>query len=454
MIRIEIKPDNYTYPFVLNSCAALSMVKIGVEIHERVIKTGFSRYLPVGNALIDMYGKCGVLEGSYNVFEEMVDRDVVSFNAVLGAFARVGEKMVRARRVFDGMEVRNVISWNAMIVGYINGGDLDEARGVFDVMPERNLVSWMTMLVGYTKNGFVDLARVLFDSMPEKNLVSWTAMITGYAQNRRPNEALGLFRGMPIKPDAVTMTSVISAASQLGGSELANHIGSYVDREGIERNDIVLTALVDMHAKCGNMEEACNVFKEIPQPDVLSYSALITGLASHGHGFKALEVYQEMKVKGIEPDAITFIGVLTACTHTGLIEDGFRFWESMVRDYKIEPKEDHYACMVDMLGRAGRLDEAHKMIKSMPMRPHPSALGALLAACRTYGNIEIAESVAEQLLELEPGNIGNRVLLASIYSSMEQWDKARRVREAMKEKRVNKLPGCSWIENTSHGHPI
>ncbi|OVA20561.1 Pentatricopeptide repeat [Macleaya cordata] len=359
MLRRRIKPDNYTYPFLLNSCASLSVLDQGIEIHGRVIRTGFGSYIPVSNALIDMYGKYS--------------------------------------------------------------------------------------------------ARVLFDSMPERNLVSWTAMITGYAQNGRPNEALELFRGMEkarIKPDAVTMTGVISASAQLGGLELANWIGSYVDRERIERNDKVLTALIDMHAKCGNMEEACRLFKEIPCPDVFSYSALITGLASHGHGFRALEMFHEMQEKGIEPDNITFVGVLTACSHTGLVEDGLRFWERMVEDYKIEPGADHYACIIDMLGRAGRLNEAHEMVKSMPMGPHPGALGALLAACRTYGNVEIAECIAKPLIKLEPENTGNYMLLASIYASEERWDDAAKVRAAMKEKKVNKLPGCSWFEvdGTVHGH--
>ncbi|KAI3934228.1 hypothetical protein MKW92_034363, partial [Papaver armeniacum] len=279
MLRRGIKPDNYTYPFLLNSCATLSALKQGVEIHGRILRTGFLLYTPVSNALIDMYGKCNSLDQSRWVFDEMLDRDVVSYNALIGAHARLGEEMSQAQRVFDHMPVRNAISWNGMIVGYVNGGDLSSARRIFDKMPERNVVSWTTMLVGYAKSGYMDSARFLFDSMPERNIIAWTAMINGYAQNGRPNEALELFRGMEkarIKPEAVTMTGVISASAQLGGTELANWIGSYVDREGIERNEKILTALIDMHAKCGNMEEACRLFRGIPSPDVFSYSALIT----------------------------------------------------------------------------------------------------------------------------------------------------------------------------------
>ncbi|XP_058092704.1 putative pentatricopeptide repeat-containing protein At5g37570 [Magnolia sinica] len=452
MTRNRIKPDNFTFPFLFNSCASLSSLPHGVEIHGRVLKTGFGSCIPVSNALIDMYGKCGGLDWSRQVFDEMPERDVVSYNAVLGAHAKLGVEMAEAQRLFNRMPARNVISWNAMIVGYVNGGDLDSARGVFDEMPERNVVSWTTMIVGYTKSGSVDVAKLLFDAMPERNLISWTAMITGYAQNGRPTEALELFRRMEMarmKPDAITMTGVISASAQLGGTELANFTSSYVNKNGIERNAKVLTALVDMHAKCGNMEEACRSFDEIPGPDVYSYSALITGLASHGHGIKALDIFNRMRAENVEPDNVTFIGVLNACSHTGLVDDGLRFWKSMVEIYGIQPGPDHYACMVDMLGRAGRLEEAHKLVKSMGTGPHCGALGALLAACKMHGNIEIAEAVAEQLFMLEPENTGNYMLLSSIYALKERWEDAARVRAVMKDRGVSKLPGCSWIEVNS-----
>ena len=453
MVRCNIKPDNYTYPFLLNSCAALLCLNHGAEVHGRVVKTGFCSVIEVSNTLIDMYGKCGELSCARQVFDEMTQRDVVTYNALLGAHARIGKDMSSAQMVFDQMTVRNLISWNAMVVGCVNSGDLDLARAIFDQMSERNDVTWTTMLVGYTKNGLMDAARVLFDAMPEKTLICWTAMISGYAQSGRPNEALECFRWMRlacVKPDAFAMTSVISALAQLARPDLAHWITSLVDREGIERNERVLTALVDMHAKCGNIEEACQLFEEISQPDVFPYSALITGLASHGHGMRALEIFGRMQRAKVDPDYITFVGVLNACSHMGLVEDGLKYWESMINEYKIEPDADHYACMVDMLGRAGRLEQAYKMVQSMPMGPHPGALGALLAACRTHYNVEtavdIAEVVAEELFKLEPSNTGNYVLLSGIYAARQQWDEAARVRKAMKEKITTKVPGYSWVE--------
>ncbi|XP_050150603.1 pentatricopeptide repeat-containing protein At4g16835, mitochondrial-like [Malus sylvestris] len=332
------------------------------------------------------------------LFDEMCERDVVSYNAVLGAHARGGVDMGSSLVLFEGMLGKNVISWNAMVVGYVNSGDLVSARAVFDRMPDRNAVYWTTMLVGYTKSGFMDKAKTLFDEMPERGLICWKAMISGYSQNGRPSEALSLFRRMEkarVKPDAFTMTAVISALAQLGRADLANWIGSYVDRGGIEQN--------------------------------------------------------EQLAENIEPDRITFVGVFTACCHAGLVEDGMGYWESMVKDYNIEPDADHYTCIVDMLGCAGKLNEASDLVKGMLMCPQPGALGALLAACRTYGNVEIAESVAEQLFILEPANTGNYTLLSSIYASKELWDEARKVWEAMNGRNALKLPGCSWVE-ISKGH--
>ncbi|KAF3438663.1 hypothetical protein FNV43_RR21427 [Rhamnella rubrinervis] len=254
-------------PILLNSCAALNDLNRGTEVHGRVVRSGFGWCIPVANALIDMYGKCDALERARLAFDEMCVRDVVSHNALLGACAKGKVDMVGSQALFDGMPVKNVISWNAMIVGYVNCGDLNSAQAIFDRMPERNIVSWTTMLVGYTKNGFIDLAEVLFDKMPDQSLVCWTAMISAYAQSKRPSDALKLFWRMEkerIKPDAFTMTAVISASAQLGHADLANWMGSYMDQAGIEQNEQVLTALVDMHAKCGNIEKAILIFEKIP----------------------------------------------------------------------------------------------------------------------------------------------------------------------------------------------
>ncbi|WOK96580.1 hypothetical protein Cni_G05287 [Canna indica] len=454
MTRVALRPGRFTLPFLLNCSAAIPSITIGAEIHSRAIRSGLLSVLPVANALVDMYGKCGSLLHARAAFLDIAVKDVVSYNAVLGAHARLGADMPAAQRVFDAMPHRNVISWNSLIVGYVNAGDIPSGRDVFDRMSVSNIVSWTVLIVGYCKAGAVVDARELFDRMPEKNLVSWTAMITGYSQCGMPKEALSLFHELErrrIEPDAATMVGVISASAQVGSLELANWVGSYVDQNKIERNERVLTALVDMHAKCGNVEKALLAFKEIPSPDAYSYTALINGLASHGHEMMALEIFDRMQQEAIKPDPITFVGVLSACSHAGLVDKGLEYWESMVQDYGMERRADHYACVVDMLGRAGRLKEAYAMIQSMPMGPHPGALGALLAACRTYSNIGIAENVAKELFKLEPQNTGNYILLSSIYAERGQWDDAERVRSMIRGRKFDKLPGLSWIDDQRRG---
>ncbi|TQD72758.1 hypothetical protein C1H46_041677 [Malus baccata] len=313
---------------LLKSCTSLCHLK---QIHAHIVRSNLHRNASLASALISFYAslcasprythlvftsfsnpnlslfnhavrafsKISVLcfeavGRARKLFDEMCERDVVSYNAVLGPHARGGVDMGSALVLFEGMLGKSVISWNAMVLGYVNSGDLVSARAVYDRMPDRNAVSWTTMLMGYTKSGFMDKAKALFDEMPERGLICWTAIISGYSQNGRPSEALSFFRRMEkarVKPDAFTMKAVISALAQLGRADLANWIGSYVDREGIEQNEQLLTALVDMHAKCGNMEEACAIFEKIPLKDVFSYSAIITGLASNGHGVKVLEIF-------------------------------------------------------------------------------------------------------------------------------------------------------------------
>ena len=400
----------------------------------------------MANALIDMYGKFGELDSARLMFEEMLLKDVVSYNALLGAHARMGIDLDIAQKLFDGMPERNIITWNAMLVGFVNGGDLSSARNIFDTMPNKNVVSWTTMLVGYAKNQLIEDARKLFDVMPERNLISFTAMITSYSQNGRPQEAISVFRAMDsagIDADAVSMTAAVSAAAQIGSSELANWASSYVRCHRIELNQHLLTALSDMHAKCGNIEQARHCFSLIPSPDCFAFSTLINGLAANGLGVEALRLFEEMLVHGVRPDAVTFVGVLNACSHAGLVDEGLSFWHAMKGKHGVEPVAEHFACLVDMLGRAGRLLEAHHLVRAVASQ-YAGALGALLAACRNYNEIGIAEVVAEELFELEPENSGNYMLLWSVYAGRGRWEDAERVRIEMNKKGFKKLPGFCW----------
>uniref|UniRef100_A0A0D9V9E4 Pentacotripeptide-repeat region of PRORP domain-containing protein n=1 Tax=Leersia perrieri TaxID=77586 RepID=A0A0D9V9E4_9ORYZ len=450
MPRLPVSPDHFSLPFALNAAAALRLLPLGASLHAAALRLALlPGRLPVANALVDLYAKCDDLASAHAALAGIAAPDAVSFNSLLCAHARLAS-VADAESLFAAMPSRTQVSWNAMVVVYVNAGELTSARRVFDQMPTRDSTSWSVLIVGYCKCGSLRNAREVFDRMPAKNLVAWTAMINGYAQSGLPEASLALFRELEaagIEPDAATMVGVISAASQIGSPELAGWVGTYVDKKRIERNEKVLTALVDMHAKCGNVEEALNAFREIPQPDAYPYTALISGLAAHGHAKLALQVFERMQAQSVWPDPITFVGVLTACSHAGLVDKGLEHWEAMVKYYGIERRADHYACVVDMLGRAGRLEEAFEMVQTMPMGPHPGALGALLSACKTHSNVEIAEVVANKLFELEPRNTGNYIMLSNIYADIGQWEEAERVRSLMRTRLPFKQPGSSWVED-------
>eukprot|EP00253_Pinus_taeda_P023699 PITA_23699 len=283
----------------------------------------------------------------------------------------------------------------------------------FDVVVSTALVDM------YAKCGSMEITNQLFNKMLERDLASWNAMITGYAQNGQAHEALTFFYHMQevdLKPDSVTIVDVI-----------------------------VGTALIDMYAKCGNIDFAQRAFDKISKRDVIPSSAMIAGYGMHGHCEEALHLFSKMINIGIRPDHITFQSVLSACSHAGLVDEGMRYFDSMIQDYCITPSVDHFACMIDLLGRAGRLSEAQEIIERMPLKPNISVWGALLGACRVHRNIKLAQYVAERLFEIDPKNFGYYVLLSNIYAASGRWNDVAKVRTMVKELGLRKTPGCSSI---------
>ncbi|XP_019059608.1 PREDICTED: pentatricopeptide repeat-containing protein At5g06540 isoform X2 [Tarenaya hassleriana] len=313
----------------------------------------------------------------------------------------------------------------------------------------RDVVSWTSMVAGYCKRGDIDTARKMFDEMPERNLVTWSVMINGYVKNNCFVKAIELFESMKrkgIQANETVMVSVISSCAHLGGLELGEKAHDYVVKNNLTVNVILGTALVDMYARCGNIEKAIRVFEELPEKDSLSWTSIISGLAMYGHGNEAIHYFSEMVRLGFTPRDITFTAVLSACSHGGLVDRGLEIYESMKRDHGIEPRLEHYGCIVDMLSRAGRLVEAENFILEMPVKPNAPILGALLGACRIHQNAEVAERVGNMLIELKPEHSGYYVLLSNIYARAKKWENVENLRETMKEKRVKKPPGWSLIE--------
>ncbi|XP_068657270.1 pentatricopeptide repeat-containing protein At1g08070, chloroplastic-like [Aristolochia californica] len=417
-------PDEFTFTSVIKSCSSLLSVTEGYKVHAYVIKLGVQDNLFIQNSLIDMYFK----------FEE---KDV-------------------ARKLFDKMPLRDVVSWNTLLNGYSVCGDIGMARKVFDEMSERSLVSWSAMVAAYARVGDVNSAREVFDKMRERNVVSWNSMIACYAHNTKFSECVNLFYQMQqvgcVAPNDVTLVSVLSACGHLGALDLGKWIDKYVKKSKMELNLFLGNALSDMYAKCGAIEEAKRVFHAMNERDVITWSIVVNGLAMHGYSDEAFMYFSRMVENNVKPNEVTFMGLISACTHAGLVDKGLEYFNIMNEVYEISPTIEHYGCIVDLLSRAGRLDEAENMINEMPVTPNVVVWGSLLGGCRTYKDVDRGERVVQQILELDSDHSGSYVYLAYVYALMGRLDDAAKCRLKMRENKVTSTPGCSWIEvnNTVH----
>ncbi|MQL72890.1 hypothetical protein Taro_005260 [Colocasia esculenta] len=476
--------DTFAATSALKSCARLPSPRSGAALHAHLRKLGFAPSdVYVHTALVDLYGRTSGPVDAWKLFDEMPGRSVIPWNALLSACVKSGW-IHAARELFEDMPVRDIISWNTMvsgyakagdmtaavalfqripeknsetwngmISGYVEYGDMESARKLFDEMPEKSNVSWTVMIGGYARQGDVDAARLLFDKMGSRERFAWNAMIACYAQNGRPREALRLFNRMlkvhvsgGAQPDEKTFSCLLSACSQLGHLRFGRWLESYIANVGVELDDQLRTAFVDLYAKCGSIDRAFELFNRLGMRDVVSYSAMIVGCGINGKSTEAIYLYKQMLDDKISPNEVTFMGLLTAYSHAGLVEEGCKCFASMANDHGVTPLVDHYAIMVDLFGRAGQLKEAYNLIRSMPTRPHAGVWGALLLACRLHGNVELGEVAAEAYSELEPDSNAHSVVLANIYAAAGKWDNARRLWKVMEERGMSKIEGCSWAE--------
>ncbi|KAK7291753.1 hypothetical protein RIF29_07137 [Crotalaria pallida] len=338
---------------------------------------------------------------------------------------------------------------NNLVHMYVSFGLLGDARKLFDKMPVRNVVSWTTVISGYCQWGLVDDAFRVFELMPEKNSAAWNAVIAGFVRRDRFQEAFELFdrmRAEKVGLDKFVAATMLSACTGLGALERGKWIHGYVERSGIEMDSKLATTIVDMYCKCGCLDKALEVFNGLPRKGCSLWNCMIGGLAMHGKGDDAIRLFKEMEKEMIAPDSITFVNVLTACAHSGLVEEGRYYFRYMTDVHGIEPSKEHYGCLVDLLARIGRLEEARKVIDEMPMSPDASVLGALLGACRIHGNVELGEQLGKTVIEREPANSGRYVILANMYADCGKWDEVANVRKLMNDRGVKKEPGFSVIE--------
>ncbi|KAG9439280.1 hypothetical protein H6P81_019445 [Aristolochia fimbriata] len=380
-----LKPDRRTFPLLLKACARIPSLPLGRAIHAHVFKFGFSSQVRVLNFLVHMYSSCGSMES--------------------------------ARLAFDAITEYDAASWNILLGGYLKCGSFDVACKVFDEMQERHVVSWSLMINAYMEDGCFKEALEMFGKMLDEGV--------------EPNESV--------------LVNVLSACAHLGAVEQGKWLHGYVAKcFGI--NVRVGTALVDMYLKCGCVDEAVEVFDGLEEKNVLTWSAMIGGLAINGQGESALDLFSQMEMSGVKPNAVTFIGVLNACSHAGLVDEGVRHFDSMSKAYGLKPHINHYCCMVDLYGRAGMLEKAEEIVKTMPMKPNAAVWGALLNACRISGNFELGEQVGKRLIDLEPNHSGRYVFLANFYANKGRWEDVAEMRRLMKERGVVKTPGCSLVD--------
>ena len=408
------------------------------------------------------YCQSGLFNDALLLFEEMknhnVEPDEMMLSTVLSACGRAGN-LSCGKMIHDFIMENNIVVdphlQSALVTMYASCGSMDLALNLFEKMTPKNLVASTAMVTGYSKLRQIENARAVFNQMVKKDLVCWSAMISGYAESDSPQEALNLFNEMQslgIKPDQVTMLSVITACAHLGALDQAKWIHLFVDKNGFGGALPINNALIEMYAKCGSLERARRIFDKMPRKNVISWTCMISAFAMHGDASNALRFFHQMEDENIEPNGITFVGVLYACSHAGLVEEGRKIFYSMINEHNITPKHEHYGCMVDLFGRANLLREALELVEAMPLAPNVVIWGSLMAACRVHGEIELGEFAAKRLLELDPDHDGAHVFLSNIYAKARRWEDVGQVRKLMKHKGISKERGCSRIELNNEMH--
>lgn len=402
MVRnVRPRPNHFIYPHVLKSCHEPLQAEI---VHVHILEWGFGRYPVVQTALLDSY-------------------------------SRSPPGLERARLLFDEMHERTVVSWTAMMSGYIRLGLIGDAMTLFEKMPERDVPSWNALIAGCTQNGLFSQALSILRSM-----TSGSTSEEGQPGGNRPN--------------AITAACALSACGHTGTLQLGKEIHGYILRNGLAMDSYISNALIDMYGKCGSLSEAREIFDKTVRRTLTLWNSMINCLAFHGQTSCAISVFEEMMLSGADvvPDEVTFIGLLNACTHGGQVERGKAYFEAMAHDYNVQPRIEHYGCLIDLLGRAGKFEEVLEVVRAMKIQTDEVIWGSLLNGCRVHGRIDLAELAVRKLIELDPDNVGYVTMLANIYGEQGKWEEVRRVRKTLKERDTYKTPGCSWVEINNQLH--
>ncbi|KAL7603994.1 hypothetical protein Lser_V15G16318 [Lactuca serriola] len=461
MLNSRVSMDSATMVSVVAACASMGVLTLGQTIHAFAVKSEFNKETKFNNTLLDMYSKCGDMDAALQVFKNMDERSsVVSWTSLIAGYTRKGESH-KAIELFLNMKKKGVkpdsFTVTSILHACASNGSLEKGKEVHNYIKENQIHSLAVsnaLMDMYAKCGSMDDSYHVFSETPFKDIVSWNTMIGGYSKNSLPSEALTLFTKMQseIKPDNITMTCILPACASLASLNKGREIHTHVLKKGFSSDQFVINALIDMYMKCGALLLAKSLFEITKIKNLVTWTIMIAGYAMHGFGHEALSTFKKMREegekgkKGIEPNEASFTSILHACSHSGLLKEGQEFYKIMVNEFKIEPKLEHYACMVDLLSKTGKLSEAYKFIKKMPVKPNSIIWGALLCGCRFHHDVKLAEKVAEEIFELEPENTGNYLLLANIYSEAEKWEEVKVLRDRVSKRGLKKNVGCSWIE--------
>lgn len=419
-----LEPNKFVLPSALKACGHLSDRRTGAKIHTVILKYQFESDEFVNSALIGMYSKCG--------------------------------EVAKARRVFDGMVEKDLVSMNTMVLGYVQLGFVKEALDLVEKMRlvgvKPNVVTWNTLIAGFSQANdevmIAQLFRFMQDAGVKPDVVSWTSIISGFVKNFRNNEAFGSFRKMldlGLCPSSATISSILPACATVADLTRGKEIHGYAVVIGVGEDIFVCSALIDMYAKCGLIHEAKTLFDHMPERNTVTQNSMIFSYANHGYSIEGIELFIQMVKDGKKPDHITFTAILTACCQGGMIGLGEHLFAFMQEKYGIQPRLEHYACMVDLLGRGGKVIEAYHLIQKMPIEPDLYVWGALLGACRQYGLVDLAEIAVKRLAKLEPESAGSSLLISNLYAEAGKWGNSSRVKRAMKKRKLRMFPGCSWI---------
>uniref|UniRef100_A0A803L7K8 DYW domain-containing protein n=2 Tax=Chenopodium quinoa TaxID=63459 RepID=A0A803L7K8_CHEQI len=485
--------NRITFSTMLILSLNMDCVDLGRQLHGQIVKCGFLSYMFVANPLVDMYSKLGFVRDAQRVFEEAPERNLVMYNTMIAGLSRLG-MFDESWCLLHSMPYKDSITWTTMITGLTqNGFDraavvlmrkmreegfaMDQftfgsvlaACGRMGFLKEGKELHTYIIRTGYQGNVFagsalidmyckcncIQYARAVFERMTHKNTVSWTAMLVGYNQSGLSEEAIKTFLEMQknsIEPDDITLGSVVSSCADLSCLEEGVQFHNQALLSGLISFVAVSNALITLYGRCGSIEDSLKLFNEMNVRDEITWTALISGYAQFGKARETMHLFEEMLSHGLKPDEATFVGVLSACSRAGLVEEGKQYFDLMVKKHGVAATPDHYTCMIDLFSRAGRLEEAKSFISEMPYIPDAIAWGTVLSSCRVYGNMEIANWAADSLFELDPQHPAGYVLLSSLYAAEGKWEHVAQLRKGMRDRGIRKEPGYSWIKFKNKVH--